>query len=57
MSPSSAALRNRELSLAIEAARKCGDIIEMQRLLGQLTALMQLQFGIAISEKLGGMTP
>ena len=45
MSPSTAAVRNRQFSLALDAAKKRGDIAEMQRLLGELTALMQTQFG------------
>jgi hypothetical protein len=45
MSPSTAAVRRRHLSLALDAAQKRGDIAEMQRLLGELTALLQAQFG------------
>lgn len=45
MSPSNSAVRNRQLSLALDAAKKRGDIAEMPRLLGELTALMQSQFG------------
>ena len=41
MSPSNSAVRNRQLSLALDAAKKRGDIAEMPRLLGELTALMQ----------------
>ena len=39
LSPSTAAVRNRELSLALEEAKKRGDMPEMQRLLSELTAL------------------
>jgi len=45
LSPSTAAVRNRELSLALEEAKKRGDMPEMQRLLSELTALMHAQFG------------
>ena len=45
MSPSSAVVRNRQISIALDAARKRGDIAEMQRLLGALMALMHAQFG------------
>jgi hypothetical protein len=45
MGPSYAAVRNRQLSLALEAAKKRGDIAEMQHLLSELIALMQTQFG------------
>jgi len=45
MSPSAAAVRYRQSSLALDAAKKRGDIAEIQRLLGALTALIQTQFG------------
>ena len=45
MSPSTAAVLDRQLSLALDGAKQRGDILEMQRILGVLTALVHTQFG------------
>ncbi len=47
MNPSHAAARNRQLSLELAEAARRADVLEMQRILSELTALMHMQFGYA----------